>query len=518
MSFFRSLLFLCLVSLFAAAFLLFLGSVSGNGGYRGGYAVLSAGDSLDDRNIRSLLDAGKNFAGSPVSESSQWVIIDEFGSLETVPLDKFSARINSFDPRNDGYAEKLKNVFVRDGKRFFYIPLKAGNSVPSRLDRQFKELLGDISFSVEYFGIGKPFLLFFIAYAAACAALIVICYAKKFPHTGYAFIIALSPVLSCLAFFGSAGIACAALFLGIFFMLREPFNELVTLFFLKERFDKKKNLIIKNAVEPYRIYWLFLPVFAAALGLIAFFSRLNVFFLLAVFIASCALYFLSARTLSFLGGKHTRFTPVQILRRRFVDFSFSTYMLPHIAAAFLVMFISPYMGGALVSDGEFSAFVEEKDYYAHLAFQSSFSTRQLGESGAAYPGFILDKDGLPSVDTAKSAALVNIKPEQFPPFPLKNLMDFLAGVNNGGKMKRTGRGAIAEELSLLVLLVFVFPGLLLNGKISFPQRGQFSDFSRFTGKFFSQKQRWKIGTGTDKTRKKVLLYNSGNDLQLRKDA
>jgi len=515
MSFFRSLFLLCIGSLLAAALLSLLASALGKDTSSGGYAVLSTVDTLNDRNIRALLDEGKdNFAGAAVSESSQWVALDEFGSLETVPLDKYSARLNSFDPRNDGYAAKLKNLFTRDGMRFFFIPLKSSNSVPAKLDRQFAQLLSGVSFSVEYLGIGKPYPFFFIIYAVSCAALLLLFFFKKKLNAGFWAVVSLLPVLCALAFFGAPGIACAALFLGLLLMLREPFNELAILLRSKE-VSKKFDLIVKNAVEPYRIYWMFLPVFALSFALIAIFSELKILFLLAVFAAAAAVFFLSVKTSYLFGGKHTRFTPVQILRRRFVDFSFCTYMLPFIAAALLVILISPYVSGVPVSQNKIETLVEEKDYYAHLAFQSSFSTRQLGESSGYYPNFIIGEDGLPSIDAKHaSSANINVNIEHFPPFPLKHLMDFFNSVNNGSKIGRgAGSGRAVENISLLVMLIFIFPGFFLNGKISFPNKGSFSGFKRFTGKIFSNKLRW-----TDKTRNKVLLYNSANTLQLRKDA
>ena len=511
MSFFRSLLLLCLVSLFTALGLLAVGSAVGYGEYRGGYAVISSGVSVEDRAIRELLDAGKNnFAGSPVSESSQWVILDEFGSLEVIPLDKYSARLSSFDPRNDGYAGKLKNVFVRDDRRFVYIPLKTDNASPSLLNKQFKDLLGDIPFSVDYFGIGQPLSLFFITFAAASLALLIICYAKKNIHPGAANIIALLPALSSLAFFGAPGIASAALFLGLAVMLREPLNELVMLLRLpSDGSAQRLKLIYKNAVEPYWLYWFSLPLFAAVMGVLVFFTELKLLFVLLVFAVVCIVFFFSIRTLSLLGGKHRRFTPVLIIRRKFVDFSFSMYMLPFTAAAFLIVLLTPYMSGAVISDSKFDALIDEGDYYAHLTYQAAFSMRQLGKSDAGYPSYILDEDGLPS-PVMNSGAVPVIKIDEYPPFPLKHLMEFFNSVNASVKMDGAGnndKGGIAGNLPLLLLLLFIFPGFFLNGKISFPSKDNFAGLKRFSGKL----------RRTD-IRRKTLLYKNKNNLRILKDA
>ena len=509
MSFFRSFFLLCLTILITALGLVFLGSTAGYDEYRGGYAVLASDVSVEDRSLRELLDADiSNFAGSPVSESAQWVLLDEFGSLEVIPLDKYPARLNSFDPRNDGYAGKLRNIFVRDDKRFVYIPLKAGNWTVALMDKQFKNLLGDIPFSVDYFGVGRPLSLFFIIFAAASAALLIICYVKRNACPGAANVIALLPALSSLVFFGASGIAASALLLGLAVMLREPLNEFVLLLRLPSNGTAGKlKLIYKNVFEPYKLYWFSLPVFAAAIGVLVFFTELKLFFVLAVSAAVCAVFFFSVRTLSLLGGKHRRFTPVLIIRRRFVDFAFSVYMLPFTAAAFLVILLTPYMPGAFVTGAKFDHIIDEQDYYAHLAYQSSFSMRQLGKPDAAYPSYIQGEDGLPSPG-ANIAAIPAVKIDEYPPFPLEHLVEFFNNVNTTGKTDGMGSaGKITENMPLFVLLLFIFPGFFLSGKIAFSPEGHFISLKKFQGK-----------SRRDINWRKTLLYKNKNDLRLRKDA
>jgi len=509
MSFFRIFLLLILVTLLLAAGLFALGFHTAGGGFRGGYAVLTADASVDDRLLRDRLSGSENvfsniYAGSPVSESSQQVMLDDFGSFQMIPLDKYNERVFSFDPRNDGYADKLRDVFVRDGKRYVYIPLKAGSWAASSLDRQFSGLLGDIQFSSEYFGIGKPLTLFFTAYAASSLVLISICYVKKKAHPGITAVFALLPALSCLVFFGACGFAAAALILGLFVCLREPAGEMVKHFSVK--------LIYKNVIEPYKTYWLFSGLFAAALAVLVVFTELKLSILLLTFAASFVVFLLSVKTVSLWGSGQRRFVPVMIIRRRLPDFSFSLYMAPFALAAFIVMLLTPYMPGAYNGGGKFNFIVEERDYFAHLTYQASFSTRQLGGQDASYPAYISGEDGLPVADT-KSAG-INIKFDDYPPFPVKHLMDFLKSVNSGGKAApNSGGNRVLEIMSLLILLLFLLPGLLFNGKIVFskillPAKGRFAGFKRFAG----------IIGRTDINRKKVLLYNGNNNSRIRKDA
>ena len=495
MSFARSVLFLCLASLAAMFGFLFFGSAAGYDEYRSGYAVLTFNSEIEDRDIRELLDAGKDkFAGSPVSESSLWVLLDEFDTLNVIPLDVYSKRVLPFDPRNDGYAQKLKDIFIHNDKRFVFIPLKTGSWAQTFLDRQFSDLLGDISFSTGYFGIGKPLSLFFMAFTAASAALLVICYAKKRIHPGVIGIIPLIPVLFSFAFFGAPGIAAAALLVGFAVMLREPLNEFILLNMNNKNSVQRKKTFRKNIAEPYMLNLFLFPVFAAAIGVLVVFTELNLLFVAAVFVAACALFLFSIKTISLKGGSHRRFTPVLISRRRSINFSFSVYMLPFAIAAFAVMFITPNMSGNYTYDGKLDHInlIDEQDYYAHLIYQSSFSMQQMGISTTSYPYYMFDKDGLPIPDLNRvSDTAVDIN--EYPPFPLKHLMEFIDNVNNSGTVNKIGHNnqGITGNISLFILLLFIIPGLFsgkfFNDRINFMPKGRFAALKRSSGALHGRK-------------------------------
>jgi hypothetical protein len=346
------------------------------------------------------------------------------------------------------------------------VPLKTGNWTVNILDKQFTTLLKNINYSVNYYGIGKPLFLFFIAYAAASVLLLVICYAKRNSQRGASGIVVLIPVFSSLAFFGAPGIAAAALLFGLFFLIREPLNEFIMLPGLFSKGKTGKNLMIyREIIKPYRLYWILLGLFAAALGVIIVFSQLKFLFLLAVCAAALAVFFFFSRTIVRLDGNHTRFTPVMIVKRRLPEFAFSFYMLPFAAAAFISVFSAQHMSGPLVSDEKFDNIVEEMDYYAHLTYQATFSTRQFGSQTAAYPDYILESDGLLSSGRADSVNFTFNK-NDYPPFPLKNLMEFFQGVNHGGKTGAPGESlpGHVEKIPLLVLLLFVIPGFFVRRK------------------------------------------------------
>ena len=120
--FYAPVLFLCSLTLGGVLFFFSLRCLPASGGGRlEGYAALALGENVPDREAAAALEAA---LGRPVvSESSQWVFLNNFEGLERVPLGDYEGRLEPFDPRRDGYAEKLMNFFVRDGRRWFFIPL-----------------------------------------------------------------------------------------------------------------------------------------------------------------------------------------------------------------------------------------------------------------------------------------------------------------------------------------------------------------------------------------------------------
>jgi len=476
MSFFRSVLIASLISLLAAVCLLFLGFSMGFEEFRGGYAVLTVDASIEDRYIRSILETSGYNVGTPICESSQWVMLDRFDSIQRIPLDEYSSRVFPFDPRNDGYADKLRAVFVRDGKRHFFMPLMAGNWNPGKLDNSFNALLKEIPFSVEYYGIGRPLKLFFIIYSAASAILLALCYVNRKVHRSIVNIIPMVPVLSSLCFFGAAGIGCAALLFGLFILLKEPLHDLVNPSEKSAKeFKKRMMQLHKEIILPYRYYWLFLPVFFIAFGILIVFSPLTFLFLLLLSVVSFAVFFFSLKIVIFSGIEHKRFNPVTIIRRRFPQFVFPVYILPFAAGAFLTIFIAPHMSGSYNSDRKFDHLVSEQDYLNHIAYQASFSRNQINTRyfNNDFPSFYFDSEGLPAVSAAASKQSVNFS--DYPSFPIKHLMEFFGSVNSGKNTGASGDafqetgandanfwGGLAENLSLLVLVVFLLPGLILR--------------------------------------------------------
>ncbi|MDR1838527.1 MAG: hypothetical protein LBQ93_02930 [Treponema sp.] len=512
MSVSRAVLLLSFVSLLLAAGLFFIGSKTGYEASKGGYAVLTVNASVEDRALYELLEKNADiFGGTPVSESTQWVMLDNFGSIETIPLDKYSSRLFSFDPRNDGYAGKLRDVFIQDDKRFIYIPLNKGNWNANLLDKQLQNILGDIPFSVESYGIGKPLRLFFIVYFAASLFMLIICYANKNALLGTAKIIPLIPVIASLSFFGAPGIASAAVIFGFFLLFGEPLNELSKMNeIIKNENAQILKSIHKNIIKPYRLYFSFIPVFAVAFGILIIFTPLKLLFLLLVFASSLALFFFTLKIMPVFLESRRRFNPVLIIKRRFPESSFSFCLLPFSAAVLIAVFSTPYVSGAYISDKKFDTIIYEQDYYAHLFYQTTFSTRQLGTSFASYSDYYYAEDGLPSQNNSNSQDIYpDIEIGDFPPFPLKNLMAFFIDVNNGERINNTGStGGIAENLSLLVLLIFILPLFFVKRNNNNTQKDNLSYLNKL-----NEKKRLKAVN-----RNSSYVFSSKNTLRIRKDA
>ena len=137
------------------------------------YAVLLLDESQEDAAIGALLD-GAGIIGY-ISESTQWVFWNDFSAtLRQRPLEDFLASVESYDPRNDGYALALHAFFVSNGMRRFFIPL-ASEWNPLRAAAPFRSMekrvaqIGLLDYSFEPLSSSSPFLRFFLLFL--CAAL-----------------------------------------------------------------------------------------------------------------------------------------------------------------------------------------------------------------------------------------------------------------------------------------------------------------------------------------------------------
>jgi hypothetical protein len=466
MSFARSLPLLVLCSLLAGAVLCGLAWKGGIAGLRGGYVVLATDEAVPDRTLRELLAPLEgDFAGAPVSESSQWALLDEFGSLARIPLDEYPARVTPFDPRNDGYAEKARSFFVRDGKRFVFIPLGSVARAEKTLEGKIAAALGAVPFSVEYLGFGKPLGLYALLFALASLLLLLLIRRRRQRRTEWA--LPCLPALAAFASGGASGFALAALLLGLSVLLYDPLAELCR--------PRRRS----GGLDSFRAQWLLSPFFLAGYALVTLYSGFSPPLALGIFAAYTGIYLFSVRTFSLpRAGDHIRFAPVLIARPS-LSAGFSNAgktalpMLPFALAGLLAALLAAHAGGVRFEGGSavFTApsLVTEEDYRSHAALQASFSLRPLGREAAGdrsgpYPAYELGPDGLVS-PVYKTAAEPSAGAQEESPFPLKQLMDFLSagGMQDGSPAALDGgilSGGAGELEPALVPLLFIIPGIL----------------------------------------------------------
>jgi hypothetical protein len=385
----------------------------------GGYAVLSLDAAYEDRYIGELLARGKweNY----ISVSTQWVFWDDFGELVQIPLDSYGERVEPFDPRNDGYARRLESFFVHDGKRFFFIPLPPvfGGASGEKAAEDLARCLGDIPFRVEFPGASRPLGVYAFLFAGAAVGMVLLSGA---PRIG----IRLLPLLAALSCRGPGGFALAALLTALFGLLLRPLRE----FFISRRYRNQYIKINeKKGGSPF--FWGMFFLFLAVYGVFCYLGRFSAL-LGGMGIGSFFLILGLSLWAESTGGikmGHVRFVPVPISVHSPGIRVFSRIMAPFALGALASLFLPPLIfgytppvpaerQGELISPGE---------YETHAAFQASFSLRPLRTGGddpgeGEYLRYRRGEDGL----IGDYSAVEDDRGGEIPPFPLEDLMNFLA--------------------------------------------------------------------------------------------
>jgi hypothetical protein len=100
------------------------------------WAVLEVPETVSGKELeKNLRDAGIGC----VSAFSIPVLLNNFDGIREIPLDSYGDYMEAGDPRNDGYAAKLRSFFIAEGKcRFFLEP-------GFRLRRKLEKLLPEFS-------------------------------------------------------------------------------------------------------------------------------------------------------------------------------------------------------------------------------------------------------------------------------------------------------------------------------------------------------------------------------------
>ncbi|MDR2186252.1 MAG: hypothetical protein LBO80_11405 [Treponema sp.] len=430
----------------------------------GAYGVLGVDADCSDKETGALL---RDLSiGGYISESTQLVYLDDFDSLRPIPLDEYQDRVEDFDPRNDGYAEKLRSFFVRGGKRYFYIPL-SGKCTSRNLAGKLAPVTGDLpGYSLEILGSPRSFFPQGILFIPAAAGLILLL-RPSLPA------FSLLPLLGAAVFLGPPGFALGAVISALFSLFLEPLRG----WFVSRRYacrphvagrdfspwDRKpfwRKVLLRE--ENFRPRFLSGGILLAAYGLICFSG--NVPSVPALVLPAGFFIILGfsvwAESIRGLEQGHIRFFPVPIAGS-FRGSLFPAAVLPFALGAILSLFLSALPSGVrkapVSAGGDFLQnlpVIREEDYQNHLAFQSSFSVTPLGEGeDFAYRSYYLGEDGLIAGVLEDSGG--NRFPEagplpgdgDFPPFPLADLTAFL---ERGDPRPGTGEDRIPAILGGLL--------------------------------------------------------------------
>ena len=428
-----------------------------------GYAALIFDESVPDRRIGELLST---VTEDYFSESTQSVFLDDFGTLREIPLDRYGESVEPFDPRNDGYAEKLRSFFVRDGRRIFFVPL-GGLSFPggraagglaaghgTAFEKRIAPLFDGIPFSVEYSGAGKPCLLWLVLAAAAGIGVLFL-WKPRLPAA------ASLPVLCALSPGGPPALALGAILAGFLFLLSEPAGEFFISLRYRDRdseFRGPEGRIIRHILGIFRFRLILGALLLVLYGGGCAAGGIPPFLGIGVFAASLGLVILSLLAESGRGKAqgHIRFLPVSIMKPNPAP-AFSRIVLAHFLAAVLAAVLPlsfPALRPLAVPDVFIRGILPAgEEYLRHAAFQADFSWRPLGGGERTYRYYSTGEDGLLSELPGPERP-----PFQAPPFPLEDLAAFLD--DPAGGVSSAGEGAgLFRWLPLLAALVFAVPAI-----------------------------------------------------------
>jgi len=402
--------------------------------------VLIVDESQDDFFIQETLSSLK--LGDFVSESSQLVAVDDFGSLRYIPLESFQNEIEAFDPRDDGYARKVGSFFVHEGKRFFFKLVETESRIRiGKIKKEVNSLLENIPYSFVVLaprGFNFPYIVLQYAvliFAASALALFVSRYRRLFVFQ--------IPVLLLFAPSGFYSLVLAAILAGIWELLREPLGELSAAFHYRRSYWEYAGAGIKGIMEgikPFRknlyLVLLLLLLFAA----FSFFGIITPIFLGIVLVLFALLCFIALKVEAerVRRNRHILFTPVMLLPQKVKTYSFFPLLLPFALISLFALFLPQAYPELNINPVEQRYLIRAEEYEQHIDFQHSFSFRPMNHEPSGfqalnkieYLGYYLGEDGLiaGSFDNRDEAENSLFKAEM--PFPLESLMDFLIEYNN----------------------------------------------------------------------------------------
>jgi hypothetical protein len=445
----------------------------------GGYAALILDESADEADALSRLEARgiKNIRAA----SRETAYLNDFQAIIAVPLDGYFERLESYDPRNDGYAEKARSIFISQGKRRLFIPLSEFGAFGGAPRDTLAGALRGLDWSVAFQSYRRSPLPSLIVFALSSLMLFFL--AKKIGSLTQdrflpVYMLGFLPSFALFTRADGAALAAAAALLALFQLLRAPLQRFLT----GLRFESGAP------VEPESLsflfkgkrFSLFLAELApeaksvAALGVLYFLicaaARLPVFAAVFALFTFCLAFTACAAAESLRGRlkNHARFIFVPIRSSYYGAKKFPTLPLPFLAAALGVLALEALFPARAVESaplnfvGKDALSLRAEDFERHLAFQRAFSYRKLGSAGddaEAYfryslgansliaPGEARDDEALDFPDSADG-----IEAE----WTLSPLLASLQGASGGQTASGAGLQGAAAAAFLAFLLYIPF--------------------------------------------------------------
>ena len=451
------------------------------------WLVLAIDESENEYQILSVL-AQRGIEGF-ICESSQEVIVDNFGTYKMVKLESFSDEVGAFDPRDTGYAERLHSFFVRDGKRFFFLSLeKYSARKAEKLSKELGAALKDTSYTITFMGERKSHFRDYAILALVCACVF---YFSRFKRL---FVFQL-PVLLAFGWAGFSGFIIAAILSAVWELLREPLGELSASKLYKRKLNYAGSGLkgTLDLLKPFRINGFLLLFFTVFLVLFFVFTDTPAIPLIAGILCFFVVYFLAfrAETECHKQGRHILFTPVPLSPNKARTFSFFPLLLPFTSGAILVLIFSllspaSFLEGQPAADSrnlqnnrnipdsenhdlmlaDSRYLISSGEYYSNIDFQKSFSYMPLNAKSytagetvdqesrlkESYRQYYLGEDGLIGGSADFTASVPgNGAYLDFPPFPLEKLMVFLLNYSKPAA-GNSAPGSIKEWIAVLMIL------------------------------------------------------------------
>ena len=353
--------------------------------------VLSLSDQVDEKVILERL--ASSGLRQVISESTEWIYIEDFEGPISIPLQDYFNVIEPADPRNDGYADHLKKVFISNGFRRFFIPL---NTFPlwtgtEKTARLIEKSLSEYKPSVGTLGASDINIPWFFTGILMSGTLILVLFLFKKKHET---ILAI-PAGLILLNFGFGGIICLGLLIAMQICIQPVQEDLVSQFYHRNRLSLK-----------IYFYWYKAQILNGALfiGLYCISSYfLKVHWLLAlsslVLHLTAGVLVLALQKRHKLAIDHRLFLPVELLRSsKSLVLPFKVLVPFALGALFLFsqsLLLSKDISGSATVESQ--GFLSLEQYEAYLNTQSNFMHQPLYKNNVSqlpYSTYILGPDGL----------------------------------------------------------------------------------------------------------------------------